>query len=193
MMEAVHLGMVGSSHEVTNQLLVEAYGVTFPYTLFEEQCRAAMKVRMAEAVPVKSGALEILKELRERSLPMAVATSSRRQHAHPHLKAAGLFELFDTIVTRDDVINPKPAPRALSHGRPAARRRSRDLPCGRGFPLGRPRRPRRRHADRDGARSRPAVGGNRGALCRGDGEPPSRPRGRFPLAKRRMAPDTDRI
>ena len=110
MMEAVHLGMVGSSNEVTNQLLVEAYGVTFPYTLFQEQCRAAMKVRMEEAVPVKSGALEMLKELRERRLPMAVATSSRRHHAHPHLKAAGLFELFDTIVTRDDVINPKPDP-----------------------------------------------------------------------------------
>ena len=79
--------------------------------------------------------------------------------------------------------NPKPAPRALSHGRPAARRRSRDLPCGRGFPLRRPRRPCRRHADRHGARPRPAVGRNRGALCRGDGKPPSRPRGRFSVAK----------
>jgi HAD superfamily hydrolase (TIGR01509 family) len=110
MIETVHLGMVGSSHEVTNQLLVEAYGVAFPYPLFQQQCQAAMQIRMTEAVPVKSGALEMLKELRERGLPTAVATSSRRHHADPHLKAAGLFELFDTIVTRDDVINPKPDP-----------------------------------------------------------------------------------
>ena len=110
MIETVHLGMVGSSHEVTNQLLVEAYGVTFPYTLFDEQCRAAMGIRMAEAVPLKSGALEMLKDLRERGLPTAVATSSRRHHADPHLKSAGLFELFDAIVTRDDVTHPKPHP-----------------------------------------------------------------------------------
>jgi HAD superfamily hydrolase (TIGR01509 family) len=110
MRDEVHLRMVGASHEATNGFLVEAYGVAFPYTLFDEQCRAAMRLRMAEAVPLKTGALEILRELRTRGLPTAVATSSRRHHADPHLKAAGLFELFDTIVTRDDVENPKPHP-----------------------------------------------------------------------------------
>ena len=93
MRDEIHLGMVGSSHEVTNALLVEAYGVAFPYALFEDECRAAMRLRMAEAVPLKSGALEIIKEIRDRGLPMAVATSSRRHHADPHLKAAGLFDL----------------------------------------------------------------------------------------------------
>lgn len=110
MRDEVHLKMVGSSHEATNGFLVEAYGVAFPYTLFEEQCRSAMRLRMTESVPLKSGALEILKEIRDRGLPTAVATSSRRHHADPHLKAAGLFDLFDTIVTRDDVENPKPHP-----------------------------------------------------------------------------------
>lgn len=110
MRDEVHLGMVGSSHEVTNALLVEAYGVAFPYSLFEDECRAAMRLRMAEAVPLKSGALEIIREIRDRGLPTAVATSSRRHHADPHLKAAGLFDLFDAIVTRDDVERPKPHP-----------------------------------------------------------------------------------
>jgi beta-phosphoglucomutase-like phosphatase (HAD superfamily) len=41
---------------------------------------------------------------------MAVATSSRSPHALSHLGTAGLLELFDTIVTRDDVTNPKPDP-----------------------------------------------------------------------------------
>src|SRR3954465_14845294 len=64
MTNAVHLSMVGSSHETSNRLLVEAYGVTFPYSLFDEQCRAAMRVKMEQAVPVKAGVHELLAELK---------------------------------------------------------------------------------------------------------------------------------
>ncbi len=110
MRDEIHLRMVGASHEATSQLLVESYGVAFPYTVFDDQCRTIMRQRMAEAVPIKSGALEMLDELRHRSIPMAIATSSRSHHALGHLKAAGIIERFDTIVTRDDVTNPRPHP-----------------------------------------------------------------------------------
>lgn len=110
MTDAVHLSMVGSSHETTSRLLVEAYGVAFPYTLFDEKCRIIMRERMHEAVPVKIGAREILQELRDRKVPTAVATSSRKPHVDLHLGTAGLLEMFETIVTRDDVTHPKPHP-----------------------------------------------------------------------------------
>lgn len=110
MTEAVHLSMVGSSHEATNRILVEAYGVSFPYHMFDQKCRELMHQRLAEAVPVKTGALDFLTELRGRGIPTAIATSSRSAHALGHLGKAGLIELFDTIVTRDDVVNPKPHP-----------------------------------------------------------------------------------
>ncbi|MDB5473431.1 MAG: family phosphatase [Devosia sp.] len=110
MTDAVHMGMVGSSHERTNQLLVEAYGVSFPYSMFDERCRVIMRERSQGGVPVKIGARELIDELRERGIPTAVATSSRRVHADTHLGAAGLLDLFDTVVTRDDVIHPKPNP-----------------------------------------------------------------------------------
>jgi HAD superfamily hydrolase (TIGR01509 family) len=106
----VHSNMVGSSHERTNQLLIEAYGVAFPYSLFDERCRVIMRERSHAGVPVKPGAREFVTELRERGIPTAVATSSRNPHAQHHLTAAGLFDLFETIVTRDDVVNPKPHP-----------------------------------------------------------------------------------
>jgi HAD superfamily hydrolase (TIGR01509 family) len=110
MTDDVHLRMVGASHEATSELLVEAYGVTFPYAIFDEQCRTIMRERMALEVPVKPGAVEILTELRARKIPMAVATSSRAHHALGHLGKAGLLDLFDTVVTRDQVTNPKPHP-----------------------------------------------------------------------------------
>lgn len=110
MTDSVHRSMVGSSHEATNKLLVEAYGVAFPYTMFDEQCRAKMKVRMEEAVPVKAGVHELLAELAKRGIPTAVATSSRSNHALGHLGAAGILGTFQAVVTRDDVTNPKPHP-----------------------------------------------------------------------------------
>lgn len=110
MTEEVHLGMVGSSHERSSELLAEAFGVSFPYALFNEKCGVVMRQRMHEAVPVKLGAREILAELRDRGVPAAIATSSRRVHAELHLGNAGLIGMFDAIVTRDDVVNPKPDP-----------------------------------------------------------------------------------
>ncbi len=110
MRDEVHLGMVGASHERSGELLAEAYGSAFPYTLFDEQCRAVMHQRMEREVPVKTGVTEMLSALRGRGIPMAVATSSRSEHALGHLGKAGLIGFFDTIVARDDVHNPKPHP-----------------------------------------------------------------------------------
>jgi len=106
----IHGSIVGSSHEETRRLLVEAYGVTFPYEIFDAECRRLMKGRMAEAVPVKPGAAELIAELSAHRVPMAVATSSRAAHALPHLGTAGLLDMFKAVVTRDDVTNPKPHP-----------------------------------------------------------------------------------
>jgi HAD superfamily hydrolase (TIGR01509 family) len=106
----VHLGMVGASHEAASALLIETYGVSFPYELFDAECRRLMKGRMADAVPVKAGVPELLDELKQRRIPMAVATSSRSPHAIGHLGTAGLLSMFETVVTRDDVVNPKPHP-----------------------------------------------------------------------------------
>lgn len=110
MTDQVHHSMVGSSHETTNRLLVEAYGVAFPYALFDDMCREQMQRRMDAAVPVKTGVPEMLAELKARRIPIAVATSSRAPHALGHLGRAGLLSMFQAVVTRDDVVNPKPHP-----------------------------------------------------------------------------------
>lgn len=110
MHDEMHKKIVGASHEATEKMLVEAYGVSFPYALFDEKCKFAMHHRMADAVPVKPGARELIGALKARDIPVAVATSSRAAHARTHLTTAGIIDLFDTIVTRDDVRHPKPHP-----------------------------------------------------------------------------------
>jgi HAD superfamily hydrolase (TIGR01509 family) len=110
MTDDLHLGMVGVAHEVANQLLVEAYGVSFPYELFNAACGRYMTARLEHSVPVKPGVLEFLAELKQRRIPTAVCTSSRAPHTMGHLGTAGLLDMFTTIVTRDDIQNPKPHP-----------------------------------------------------------------------------------
>lgn len=110
MTDDVHRSMVGGSHERTNQLLLEAYGVSFPYALFDEKCRVSMRERSHGGVPVKAGVRDFIAALHANNIRTAVATSSRNPHAQHHLSAAGLLDLFETIVTRDDVTHPKPHP-----------------------------------------------------------------------------------
>ena len=161
----VHGRMVGSSHEATNQLLVEAYGVAFPYEMFDAECRRIMHGRMAEAVPVKPGVPELLAELKARRIPMAVATSSRAAHALGHLGTAGLLDMFQAVVTRDDVAERQAAPRAVPYGGPAAGGFAAKLPRHRGLAFGRAGGAQRRHADGDGARPGAADARNPGAFC----------------------------
>lgn len=42
--------------------------------------------------------------------PLAVASSGNREDVIESLKSNGIFELFDAVVTAEDVDNPKPAP-----------------------------------------------------------------------------------
>ena len=60
MTDAVHMSMVGSSHERTNQLLVEAYGMAFPYTHLRRALPRDHARAHACEVPVKTGARELL-------------------------------------------------------------------------------------------------------------------------------------
>lgn len=110
MTHEVHIQTVGASSESTHRLLMTTYGETFPYAQFSERCGARMHERMEASVPVKAGVHELLAELKARNIPLAVATSSRSRYALRHLGSVGIVEMFDTIVTRDDVTNPKPHP-----------------------------------------------------------------------------------
>lgn len=70
----------------------------------------ARRLYDAHGVPVKPGAQDLLRMLRARSLPLAVATSSGRQAATWKLDRTGLAAHFDTVVTLECIRRPKPAP-----------------------------------------------------------------------------------
>ena len=56
------------------------------------------------------GAPELLRALRRRGMPIALASNSASDFVARALAGAGLQDAFDVVVTADDVAHPKPAP-----------------------------------------------------------------------------------
>lgn len=66
--------------------------------------------QLCREAPILPGVLDLLNVARAAGLRLAVASNSSHAHVDAHLKARGLFERFATVVCRDDVARPKPAP-----------------------------------------------------------------------------------
>jgi HAD superfamily hydrolase (TIGR01509 family) len=63
----------------------------------------------SELVPFDD-AVSAARELRERGIPVGVASSSPRERLERTLRRAGLLEAFDVVVAGDEVEHGKPAP-----------------------------------------------------------------------------------
>lgn len=109
-------------HPVTEAFLHQLVGVDLPtggkiigaamphldqsalHPIWQGGFLAAME---ANGLQLKPGALELLGA---RLLPMALVTSSGRREATHKLAKAGIAEMFDVVITVDDVTAPKPNP-----------------------------------------------------------------------------------
>ncbi|MDQ8203084.1 HAD family phosphatase [Pelagicoccus sp. SDUM812003] len=65
---------------------------------------------IANGPPLKQGAIDCLRFLKSQSVPQALATSSSRRYAERKLGHHQLLDLFDTLVTGDQVAHGKPDP-----------------------------------------------------------------------------------
>jgi HAD superfamily hydrolase (TIGR01509 family) len=88
-----HLGQPGRGRELNREL--------------RELVHAELDGAGVEPMP---GALDLLTALRERAIPIGLATNSGREFATRALHAAGVFDRFDAVVSAEDVERPKPAP-----------------------------------------------------------------------------------
>jgi HAD superfamily hydrolase (TIGR01509 family) len=102
--------MVGVPSHECNVMLQEHYGAGFDLAVFRGHFATSVQRQMSERVPVKPGVFELLDFLRDRGLPLAIATSAGRATAERNLGRAGLLDRFAALATRDDVEHPKPAP-----------------------------------------------------------------------------------
>jgi HAD superfamily hydrolase (TIGR01509 family) len=86
------------------------YGDGFPMERFDAEYDRLVAARLAQSIPLRAGARELVTYLSARGIPQAIATSSRRPTVERYMNGVGLLEHFNAIVCREDVVNAKPAP-----------------------------------------------------------------------------------
>ena len=108
--DALHLSLIGQPGEVGDRLLRAAHGEAFDTAAFRDEVHAWFDAPGRTAAPLKPGAVELLRHLRDRRIGVGLATSTRRVIALRRLEQAGLLEFMDHVVTRTDVTHGKPHP-----------------------------------------------------------------------------------
>lgn len=75
-----------------------------------DEWRALCREAYALSVPLKPGAGDYLRRLKARGVRLAVATASQRELFGPALRRTGVADLFDAVVTADEVARGKGFP-----------------------------------------------------------------------------------
>ncbi len=110
-MDEVYRKCIGVTVEVTERICKEAYGEDFEYERFSKEASVLYHARYdGGRLPMKEGVREILEFLKERGIPIAIASSTREERVAKQLQEASIFEYFDAVVGGDRVKKSKPAP-----------------------------------------------------------------------------------
>ena len=102
---------IGTSHAATQEILTTAYGQHYDHGLLHERWTARfVEHKQTSPIAIKPGVQRALESLAARSIPMAVATSNRREVCELHLAEAGLAAYFKHFVCAEEAGLTKPAP-----------------------------------------------------------------------------------
>jgi HAD superfamily hydrolase (TIGR01509 family) len=104
------MAVIGTSFDTTAHYFSDRLGTTPEEgpALVREMI-GIMHARLREDVEGRPGAMELVARLRGR-IPLGLASNSPRMLVDTALATARLTDVFDAIVTADDVEHPKPAP-----------------------------------------------------------------------------------
>ncbi len=103
-------GLIGLDDLSCARIVAQAYGDSLPFADFSLRWNAVFHDKLDAGIPLRPGASDLLRRLAADGLPLAIATSSRRESALKKLRLTGLLPLFGTVVSFDCIANPKPAP-----------------------------------------------------------------------------------
>lgn len=102
---------LGMNRKARNAYFRQALGPDFDQDEFNKKASECFfRIVKDEGLPVKKGAIELLKHVKAKGYKTAVATSSSREYATGVLKNAGLYQYFDSGVFGDMVEHAKPDP-----------------------------------------------------------------------------------
>lgn len=110
-MEEVARQCIGLTEPETEKRLRAFYGEDAPLEEFHQETGRIFMERYAKAgLPLKEGAVELLRYLKEQGARIALASSTRLDIITMEMRDAGLIDYFDVIIGGDMVKNSKPQP-----------------------------------------------------------------------------------
>lgn len=110
-MEEIFPKCIGGNADHSRRIVLEAYGEDFDYADFRRQASDEFwNYINKNGLPVKPGAEEILRWLRENGWVIGLASSTKKSSVLSHLEQAGLRDFFAAVVTGDMVEHSKPDP-----------------------------------------------------------------------------------
>lgn len=88
----------------------EAHFPHVNYPVFHKRNHEIMAELLADGMPIKIGAIELLQWLQDEKWRVALATSTGRESTMHHLESAQMTQYFDQIITGEQVQHGKPDP-----------------------------------------------------------------------------------
>lgn len=106
-----YLKCIGTSEIKTKEIIFEAYGEDFEYDKYSAEASVFFhEATDKSGLPVKKGVWELLTYLKEKQIPLGLASSTEQAIVEAELKQAGLYHYFSVVVGGDLLKRSKPEP-----------------------------------------------------------------------------------
>lgn len=102
--------LIGGTLHAGGAAMTEHFGKPGTGPALAERLADLVWKELCAGAPALPGARDLVCTLRDRGIPLAVASNSPRRFVDAALRSAGLDGLFAAVVTADDVDHAKPAP-----------------------------------------------------------------------------------
>lgn len=107
----VYISVMGRGRKKVKEIFLKNFGEDMPIEeMYVEKDSMLLNVIENNEVPMKLGAYDLLKYLKENNYKVALATSAKRDRVKKQIEGAEIKSFFDTIVCGDDIVNSKPNP-----------------------------------------------------------------------------------
>jgi HAD superfamily hydrolase (TIGR01509 family) len=106
----VKVQIMGRPGHVAWQIIVESYGLTEAMSVLQADFDTIFTTLLTQRIEMMPGLGDLLAHVRQRELPIAIATGSYRKFAEIALNHFQLIEHFSSILTSEDVTHGKPHP-----------------------------------------------------------------------------------
>lgn len=109
--ESAIINCMGLNKHDTKEYMTNRYGSQFSYDQFSSRVRQMFQDEVRkEGLPLKTGVREILDYFKNAGYRVGLASSSKKETVHNHLKSNELLDYFQILVTGDMVTHSKPKP-----------------------------------------------------------------------------------